>query len=134
MSRKQFVLILVLTVIAAFAGGAVASSEFFAVRSVQGQKDAAAKENVVIVPAGGLIFKTPAGKTVARMESDPAGGRFGLYNNAGEAVVIMGVNPDGGGIAIYNNEGTPLGSLAPTPKGGLLGLFNKDGKVLWEAP
>ncbi len=132
MSRTQYGLILVSTIIAAFFGAA-ASSRVFRVHSVEA-KEAAPQNNIVIVPAGGLIFKTPAGKTVARMEFDIAGGRFGLYNNVGETVVIMGVHPEGGGFAIYNNEGKPLGSMTATPKGGVLGLFNKDAKILWEAP
>ncbi len=132
MNRIQHGVILTLTVVAAFIGGA-ASSRLFTAQIVEAQK-AAPKQNIVIVPADGLIFKTAAGKAVARMDSDSAGGRFGLYNNAGEAVVIMGVHPDGGGFAIYNNEGKPLGSMVATPKGGVLGLFNKDERVLWEAP
>ncbi len=80
-----------LTIIAAFIGGA-ASSRVFTAQIVEAQK-ATPKQNVVIVPADGLIFKTLAGKTIARMASDSAGGRFGIYNNAGEAVVVIGCSP-----------------------------------------
>ena len=135
MSRMKYGLMLAVTIIAALVGGAL-SERIFAVQSTYASRHerATPKTNVVIVPAGGLIFKTPEGKTVARMEDDPAGARFGLYNSAGKAVVIMGVHPDGGGFAIYYNEGKPLGSMAATPKGGVLGLFDRNQKILWEAP
>lgn len=134
MSGKQCGLMLGVTIIVSFAGGAV-SSFFFTALTVQASSSCAApRPNVVTVPPGGLIFKTHQGKTVARMEDDPAGARFGLYNGAGEAVVIMGVHPDGGGFAIYSGEGKPLGSMAATPRGGVLGLFSKEEKILWKAP
>ena len=129
MSSKQFRLMLTLTVLAAFAGGAISSR----ILTAEAQKTAP-RSNVVIVPAGGLTFKTPEGHIVARLDATPDGARFGLYGKAGEGAAIIGAGPDGGGFAIYDQQGKAMGSMAATPKGGALGLFNKDEKILWEAP
>ncbi|MDT5272804.1 MAG: hypothetical protein QOH49_4990 [Acidobacteriota bacterium] len=137
LSRKQYGLMLTLTVFAAFAGG-ILSGRLFAVQPVEAQKiapKAAPPTNVMIVPAEGLIFKTPSGKVVAMMEGDKVGGRFGVYNtDTGETVAVMGAAPYGGVFALYNNEGKTLGSMAATPNGGVLGLYDKNEKTLWEAP
>lgn len=133
MNRTQYGLMLVLSVCAAFIGGGMSSRALLTAEAFQARK-AAPKANVVIVPAEGLIFKTPAGKIIARLDEGESGGRFGVYNNTGKGAVALGVGADGGGVAIYNNEGQPMGSIAASQKGGVMGLFNKDGKVLHEEP
>jgi hypothetical protein len=137
MNRRQYGLMLTLAILAAFAGGMV-SSRLWPVQPVEAQRakpKATPPTNVVIVPAEGLVFKTPSGKVVAMMEGDKVGGRFGVYNTeTGEAVAVMGAAPYGGVFALYNNEGKTLGSMAATPNGGVLGLYDKNEKTLWEAP
>lgn len=130
--KRQLWLIITCALVAGFIIG-VASGGIFTIHADQ-NKRAIPKENVIIVPAGGLVFKTPEGKLLARMDTDEAGGRFGVYHISGEPSAVMGTAPEGGGFAAYNKEGKPMCSLGTVEGHGVFGLYSKEGKTLFEAP
>jgi len=99
----------------------------FAGRATLAQK-AGTQSNVMIVPVGGLYFKTPDGRVVAKMAANQDGGNIQIFNAAGQAVAWIGAVSDGGYLTINNNQEKRVAGLWAIPKGGSLGIANSEAK------
>ena len=86
------------------------------------------QSNIMIVPVGGLYFKTPDGKVVAKMAANQDGGNISIFNAAGQAVAWVGAVSDGGYLTINNNQGKRVAGLWAIPNGGSLGIANNEAK------
>jgi hypothetical protein len=75
MPSKRLFLVSAL-VVSAFAGGALSSRVF----AGDARADARPTTATIYVPADGLVFRSPEGKTIARISSDASGGVLELYN------------------------------------------------------
>lgn len=74
--------------------------------------------NVINVPNGGLIFKTPDGKTIAKIDKGENGGSFILYNKDEKPSVGSYSLKTGGSVSIFNNPYSPAVSVFATDTGG----------------
>ncbi len=102
LSGRQFAVLAALVVVAGFAGGA-ASNALLAPRSAEAQLPS---ETHVMVPEQGIAFRNNQGKIVARIASDPNGGRLDLYDAHEQPGVSLGSRSSGGGtIALYSEDG-----------------------------
>lgn len=124
---------IVLVVSAGFAGGAV-SGRISGAGEVRAQQPSSPDHEVIVVPTGGLVFTTPSGRVIARLDNTDAGGRFGVYGSDDEGVAVMAASPSGGVLSVYTADGKPVGTLAAYGTGGILGVYTNEGKPLWEAP
>jgi hypothetical protein len=73
----------------------------------------------ITVPPGGLLFRTPDGRTVATLTSDEQGGHLTIMNRAGSPVAALGAFVVGGGGALTLGSGAgqaPLQLRADGPQ------------------
>ncbi len=83
-----------LAVVAGVAGGMI--SHRLDTSRTQAQNNQFARE--VVLPDGGLFFKSKEGKLVAKLDADQSGGFLILYNSSERPAVYMGASQFGGGL------------------------------------
>ena len=125
MKKSHYGLTLVV-LITSFVGGAI-GGRMTESQPVRAQKNIN-KDDAVIVPAGGLYFKTAEGKVIARLFADRDGGNLQIFNNAGVPVEWLGAAETGGYISIGNTKGKKVVGLSAAPNGGSLGLADNEAK------
>lgn len=122
---RQYVLIAVLTIMAALAG-------IVAGRALSTSSSSPVSTRYEIaIPAGGLVFRSKEGKVVAKMDSDEGGGFLIIYNAAEKPIITMGGSSyDGGGlIGLTSGKGAGASlQLSGTESGGRVSLVSKYGK------
>jgi hypothetical protein len=96
-------LLLLLTLTASIMGGVI--SRRWDTAGTQVHNPQFARE--VVLPPGGLIFKSPDGKVVAKLDADQGGGFLTIYNVSEKAAIVLGGSEYGGGglIGITNGKG-----------------------------
>jgi hypothetical protein len=84
----------------------------------------------LILPTGGLLFKTKEGKLAAKLEGDDEGGSLILYNGNSQAKILLIGTQDGGGlIGVTPGKAGAVLQLAGHEDGGSIVLFSaKRGK------
>jgi len=65
----------------------------------------------IILPDGGLLFRTKTGKLVAKLDADEGGGFLMIYNTSEKPAVVMGGSPYGGGGLIGLTTGKGAGAV-----------------------
>ena len=124
LNGQQYALMLALVVIASFGGGVI-SNRIFSARQVLAQL---VTTNTIPVPNGGVEFKTPEGRLVAKLTADNLGGHLQIFNTAQQAVTRLDGWAQGGQLNIIMTRGVPAIQVAeprPSPQ---------QAQVIWKAP
>lgn len=95
-------------------------------QSTQAQRNA--RDNAIIVVAGGLYFKTPEGKVVARLFADQDGGNLQIFNSARVPVAWLGAAEGGGYVSVDNTRGKKVAGLSAARYGGSIGVADNEAK------
>lgn len=126
-------------------GGALSSAAFWAVRPAEAAPrggssspkapdptDRSAPPTVMIVPPGGIVFRTGDGKTLARLYAHDQGALFSVFNNLGRPVATLGADEEtsGGRLALHSAEGNLSVLALGRGKGGLVGVLDAQGQGL----
>lgn len=82
----------------------------------------------IILPTGGLLFKSGEGRLVAKLDADGGGGLLIIYNTSEKPIITIGGSTDGGGGLVGLTSGKGLGAvlqLAGNEEGGSVVLFSQ---------
>lgn len=121
--KGQYVLIGVLLIVAGI-GGMIAGRSF---GHTVGGTPQFPGGNEVLLPSGGLLFKSREGKLVAKLDADEVGASLMLYNGKGQATILMGATQFGGGlIGVTSGKGGSVLNLAGHEEGGSVVLFSQN--------
>lgn len=121
MGNKSHAGIVVVTVLAGFLGGMAASFLLNppAAQAVTPYIPGSTLEvpqptpAVVNVPPGGIQYRTPEGRIVARVSADEQGGRYEVFNRDGVLVARLSATANlGGNLTLYNRSGHPIFSAS----------------------
>lgn len=83
----------------------------------------------IVLPEGGLLFKSREGKLVAKLGADEGGGFLMIYNTSEKPVITMGGSPYGGGGLIDLTSGKGAGAvlqLAGHEQGGSVSVLSQN--------
>lgn len=121
MSNKRHTGFAVITVLAGFLGGmttivllnapsAQAVTPYIPGSTLEAPQPMPA---VVNVPTGGIQYRTPGGRIVARVSADEQGGRYEVFNRDGVVVARLSTTANlGGNLTLYNRSGRPIFSAS----------------------
>ncbi len=83
--------------------------------------------NEIILPSGGLLFKSAEGKLVAKLDADEVGASLMHYNAKEQATILIGATQFGGGlIGVTSGKGGSVLSLAGHEEGGSVVLLSQN--------
>ncbi len=126
------VVVVLLVVMAGMVGGMI--SHRLDTASIRAQNTQFASD--LVLPDGGLFFKTKTGKIAAKVDADEGGGFLMIYNTSEKPAIVMGGSPYGGGGLIDLTNGKGAGAalqLAVLEEGGSVRIFSqKRGKRVVE--
>ena len=90
--------------------------------------DKSTPPTVMTVPLGGLEFRTPEGRKLARLYAHDRGALFTVFNDVGAAVATLGADEDerGGRLALNTPEGGRAVLGLGRAAGGLVGIFARE--------
>jgi hypothetical protein len=109
--RGQFAVLAAIVAVSGFGGGIV-SGRLFAVNEAQAQ---GRLPTSIDVGAGGLVFRGPNGRVIAKLSSDASGGVFELFNANEQPGARLRANSFSGGFDVTPRAPIAL-PLPPSPE------------------
>lgn len=122
--KKLYGGLLVITLVAGILGGVIVSAF-----SRQHPESQDRPNPEILLPEGGLLFKSKEGKLVAKLDADDGGGLLIIYNASEKPIITMGGSTYGGGGLIGITSGKGLGAvlgLAGHEEGGSIVLYSQN--------
>ncbi|MGO8994989.1 MAG: hypothetical protein ACLQVI_16870 [Polyangiaceae bacterium] len=110
--RGQFSVLAAIVAVSGFGGGLV-SGHVFRVPEAQAQERAAMSS--INVSAGGLVFRAPNGRVIAKLSSDASGGVFEVFNADERPGARMRAASFGGGFDVLPMPREPVTMPPPNP-------------------
>jgi hypothetical protein len=143
MNKKQYALLVLLTILSGLAGGAVTSLILYGQPAFAQKTEEAEK----IVEANGLRLLDKDGKLRGLLSLDSDGNpSFFLYDKSENGGIVMGIDPNGSSVRVLDENGnhravlgstdlkkTRSGYIEKRPLSSLV-LFDKNKDVIWKSP
>lgn len=126
LSTGQFMVLVGVVAASGVVGGAL-SNRVFSARDARAQESSSSA--TLSVPPEGIVFKSAAGKTVARVVSSDAGGSLELYDAREQIAARIGASPQGGALDLATPRGGAAARLVTTGNGSGLELLNARGQL-----